>query len=104
ISVSPASISAGSTTPLVFTVRRAGDTSQAITVNLTANPSNSAKFSPNPITSTLSLSAGESSKTLTITPTGSSNALVSGDSLVISIASGTGYAIGTGSATVTVGP
>jgi len=102
ISVSPTSISAGSTTPLVFTVRRAGDTSQAITVNLTATPPNSAKFSPNPITSTLSLSAGESSKTLTITPTGSPNALASGDSLAISIASGTGYAIGTGSATVTV--
>ena len=99
--VSPSTLTAGTGGNVTFTFRRAGDTSNAITLNYTPTytPSGiNSKFTG--LGSSVSMAAGESSKTLVVT---ANNTVASGNSLTVSVTSGTGYTIsGTSSATVTV--
>jgi hypothetical protein len=101
VSVSPSTLTAGTGGNVTFTFRRAGDTSNAITLNYTPTytPSGiNSKFTG--LGSSVSMAAGESSKTLVVT---ANNTVASGNSLTVSVTSGTGYTIsGTSSATVTV--
>jgi prepilin-type N-terminal cleavage/methylation domain-containing protein len=101
VSVSPSTLTAGTGGNVTFTFRRAGDTSNAITLNYTPTytPSGiNSKFTG--LGSSVSMAAGESSKTLVVT---ANNRVASGNILTVSVTSGTGYTIsGTSSATVTV--
>ena len=101
VSVSPSTLTAGTGGNVTFTFRRAGDTSNAITLNYTPTytPSGiNSKFTG--LGSSVSMAAGESSKTLVVM---ANNTVASGNSLTVSVTSGTGYTIsGTSSATVTV--
>ncbi len=101
VSVSPTSISATSAngTALTFTIRRAGDISQSISVTYSLSGT-TGSFSAGSPASPLTLS-GSTPATVTVTKTGT---LASGNNLTLTIGSGSGYAIGSGSATVTVGP
>ena len=99
VSVSPATISATAAngTAITFTIRRAGDVSQSISVPYSLSGT-TGSFSVGTPTSPLTLT-GSTPVTVTVTKTGT---LASGNSLTLTLGSGTGYAIGTGSATVTV--
>ena len=118
LAVSPSSVLENGTTNLIYTFTRTGATTNALTVNY--NVAGTATFNNDytqigaasftATTGTITFAAGSSTKTLTIDPTGDSTP-ESNETVVLTLASGTGYTVGTTTAVTgtitnddTVGP
>lgn len=94
LAVSPSSVLENSGTPLVYTFTRVGSTGNAITVNYTISGTAVNGTDYLTIGTTVSFSAGQSTRTVSVTPI--DNASYSLDKTVtLTLASGTGYEIGT---------
>ena len=98
VDVSPASVAEDGAINLVYTFRRNGDNSSAATVNFSVGgtaifgtdytQSGATTFSAS--AGTLAFAAGEATKTITIDPT-PDNAYELGETVVLTVTSGTGY-------------
>ena len=97
LAVSPSSVLENGTTNLIYTFTRTGATTNALTVNYgiagTANSSDYTGATPG-TGKTITFAAGASTATLTIDPTGDSTP-ESNETVVLTLASGTGYTVGT---------
>ncbi|MBE9220734.1 choice-of-anchor L domain-containing protein [Dolichospermum flos-aquae] len=87
--------------PGVFTITRTGSTNNALTVSYTiSGTASTGDYSPIP--STVTFLAGETSKTVTITPV-NDNLVEGAETVILSLISGTNYSLGTdNSATVII--
>ncbi|MDB9466728.1 choice-of-anchor L domain-containing protein, partial [Dolichospermum circinale CS-539/09] len=87
--------------PGVFTITRTGSTNNALTVSYTiSGTASTGDYSPIP--STVTFLAGETSKTVTITPV-NDNLVEGSETVILSLISGTNYSLGTdNSATVII--
>ncbi|GCL40849.1 choice-of-anchor L domain-containing protein [Dolichospermum planctonicum] len=87
--------------PGVFTITRTGSTNNALTVSYTiSGTASTGDYSPIP--STVTFLAGETSKTVTITPV-NDNLVEGRETVILSLISGTNYSLGTdNSATVII--
>ena len=83
-----------------FTVSRAGDTSQAITVNYTVGGTAVSGMDYQSIPGTVTIPAGSGSATVDVLPISSVGS--TSTSVILTVAAGTGYTAATGSATVTI--
>ncbi|QSX70552.1 MAG: hypothetical protein EZY12_06890 [Dolichospermum sp. DET69] len=102
LAVSPSSVTEDGTTNLIYTFTRTGTTANALTVNYgvagTATFNNdytqigAAGFTAT--TGTITFAAGSSTKTLTIDPTADTT-VESNETVALTLATGTGYTIGT---------
>ncbi|MCZ8227458.1 MAG: cadherin domain-containing protein, partial [Microcystis sp. LE19-84.1B] len=107
LAVSPASVTEDGTTNLVYTFTRTGVTTDALTVNYTVGgtatfntdytQTGAASFTST--TGTVTFAAGSSTATVTIDPTADTN-VEDDETVVLTLASGTGYAAGTTEAVV----
>jgi len=100
LAVSPASVLEDGTTSLVYTFSRTGPTTNALTVNYSiAGTANAADYTgATPGTGkTITFAANSATATLTIDPTADST-IESDETVVLTLASGTGYTIGTAGA------
>jgi GH18 family chitinase len=97
LAVSPSSVLENGLNNLIYTFTRTGVTTNALTVNYsiagTANSSDYTGATPG-TGKTITFAAGASTATLTIDPTGDST-VESNETVVLTLASGTGYTIGT---------
>ncbi|MBD2267195.1 hypothetical protein H6F62_00005, partial [Anabaena sp. FACHB-1391] len=97
LAVSPSSVTEDSTPNLIYTFTRTGATTNALTVNygVTGTADSSDYTGATPGTGkTITFAAGASTATLTIDPTGDSTP-ESNETVVLTLASGTGYTVGT---------
>lgn len=94
LSVSPSSVLENSGTPLVYTFTRAGSTGNAITVNYTISGTAVNGTDYQTIGTTVSFSAGQSTRTVNVTPINNSSYSLD-KTVTLTLASGTGYEIGT---------
>ncbi|QYX34223.1 hypothetical protein K2F26_14930 [Sphaerospermopsis torques-reginae ITEP-024] len=102
LAVSPSSVTEDGTTNLIYTFTRTGATTNALTVNY--NVAGTATFNNDytqigaasftATTGTITFAAGSSTKTLTIDPTADTT-VESNETVALTLASGTGYTIGT---------
>ena len=100
LAVSPASVLEDGTTSLIYTFSRTGPTTNALTVNYSiAGTANAADYTgATPGTGkTITFAANSATATLTIDPTADST-IESDETVVLTLASGTGYTIGTAGA------
>ncbi|MFM6586946.1 MAG: cadherin domain-containing protein [Microcystis panniformis] len=107
LAVSPESVTEDGTTNLVYTFTRTGVTTDALTVNYTVGgtatfntdytQTGAASFTST--TGTVTFAAGSSTATVTIDPTADTN-VEDDETVVLTLASGTGYAAGTTEAVV----
>ena len=97
LAVSPSSVLENGSNNLIYTFTRTGATTNALTVNYgiagTANSSDYTGATPG-TGKTITFAAGASTATLTIDPTGDSTP-ESDETVVLTLASGTGYTVGT---------
>ncbi|GCL43650.1 DUF4347 domain-containing protein [Dolichospermum planctonicum] len=97
LAVSPSSVLENGTTNLIYTFTRTKATTNALTVNygVTGTADSSDYTGATPGTGkTITFAAGASTATLTIDPTGDSTP-ESNETVVLTLASGTGYTVGT---------
>ncbi|MBD2143541.1 peptidase M23, partial [Anabaena sp. FACHB-1250] len=97
LAVSPGSVLEDGTANLIYTFTRTGTTTNALTVNygVTGTADSSDYTGATPGTGkTITFAAGASTATLTIDPTGDSTP-ESDETVVLTLASGTGYTVGT---------
>ena len=94
LAVSPSSVLENSGTPLVYTFTRAGSTGNAITVNYTISGTAVNGTDYQTIGTTVSFSAGQSTRTVSVTPINNSSYSLD-KTVTLTLASGTGYEIGT---------
>ncbi|MFM6859824.1 MAG: glycosyl hydrolase family 18 protein, partial [Dolichospermum sp.] len=102
LAVSPSSVNEDGTTNLIYTFTRTGATTNTLTVKY--NVAGTATFSNDytqigaasftATTGTITFAAGSSTKTLTIDPTADTT-VESNETVVLTLASGTGYTVGT---------
>ncbi len=107
LAVSPSSVNEDGTTNLVYTFTRTGATTDALTVNYTVGgtatfntdytQTGAASF--NATTGTVTFAAGSATATVTIDPT-TDTTVEPDETVALTLASGTGYAIGTTEAVV----
>ncbi|MBD2267379.1 M10 family metallopeptidase C-terminal domain-containing protein [Anabaena sp. FACHB-1391] len=97
LAVSPTSVSEDGTTNLIYTFTRTGSTTNALTVNYgitgTANSTDYTGATPG-TGKTITFAAGASTATLTIDPT-ADTIFESDETVALTLATGTGYTIGT---------
>ncbi|MFN9398502.1 MAG: beta strand repeat-containing protein, partial [Dolichospermum sp.] len=102
LAVSPSSVTEDSTTNLVYTFTRTGATTSALTVNYgitgTANSTDYTGATPG-TGKTITFAAGASTATLTIDPT-ADTIVESNETVALTLATGTGYNIGTTTAVI----
>ncbi|BAU44459.1 Calx-beta domain-containing protein [Leptolyngbya sp. O-77] len=106
VAVLPNTVLEDSGTGMVYTFTRNGFTGNAITVNFTVGgtatlggPSSDYTITGATVTGgtgTISFAAGETTKTITVTPT-SDNVVEPNETVVVGVAAGTGYIVGTSS-------
>ncbi|MCM0593060.1 MAG: Calx-beta domain-containing protein [Gloeotrichia echinulata DEX184] len=97
LALSPASVLENGTTNLVYTFTRSGATTNALTVNygITGTADSSDYTGATPGTGkTITFAAGSSTATLTIDPTADTT-IESDETVALTLATGTGYTIGT---------
>jgi ELWxxDGT repeat protein len=99
MAVSPASVTEDGTTNLVYTFTRTGPTTSALTVNYTVGGTATlgtdyTGISATGTTKTITFAAGSATATLTVDPTADTTA-ESDETVILTLASGTGYTIGT---------
>ncbi|XHR85236.1 MAG: beta strand repeat-containing protein [Gloeotrichia echinulata GP01] len=97
LALSPASVLENGTTNLVYTFTRTGPTTNALTVNygITGTADSSDYTGATPGTGkTITFAAGSSTATLTIDPTADTT-IESDETVALTLATGTGYTIGT---------
>ncbi|MDB9535626.1 choice-of-anchor L domain-containing protein [Dolichospermum planctonicum CS-1226] len=104
VAVTPSSVFEDGTTNLVYTFTRTGVTTNPLTVNYsiggTADGNDYTGATPG--ARTITFAAGETTKTLTIDPTGDTT-VEPDETVIFTLANGTGYTVGTpGSATGTI--
>jgi hypothetical protein len=102
LALSPASVTEDGSTNLVYTFSRTGPTTGALTVNYTiAGTADSSDYTgATPGTGkTIAFAAGSATATLTIDPT-ADDTVESNDTVALSLASGSGYTIGTTTAVI----
>jgi hypothetical protein len=105
VAVSPSSVTEDGATNLVYTFARTGSTTNPLTVNFSVSgtagfnfdytQSGAASFSPS--SGTVTFGAGNSTATVTVDPAADS-ALELGETVILTMTSGTGYNIGSPSA------
>ncbi|MFQ3615516.1 MAG: Calx-beta domain-containing protein [Cyanobacteriota bacterium] len=103
VAVSPNAVLEDSGTGMLYTFTRNGFTGNAITVNFTVSgtatlggPGSDYTITGATVTGgtgTISFAAGETTKIITVTPT-SDNAVESNETVVVGVAAGTGYVVG----------
>ncbi|MBD2665694.1 calcium-binding protein [Richelia sinica FACHB-800] len=97
LAVAPSSVNEDGTTNLVYTFTRTGSTTNALTVNYsiagTADSSDYTGATPG-TGKTITFAAGASTATLTIDPT-ADNTFESNETVALTLATGTGYTVGT---------
>ncbi|MFN7527229.1 MAG: beta strand repeat-containing protein, partial [Dolichospermum sp.] len=102
LAVSPTSVSEDGTINLIYTFTRTGSTTNALTVNYsiagTANSSDYTGATPG-TGKTITFAAGSSTATLTIDPT-ADTIVESNETVALTLATGTGYTIGTTTAVI----
>ncbi|MFM6534302.1 MAG: Calx-beta domain-containing protein [Dolichospermum sp.] len=102
LAVSPSSVTEDGTTNLVYTFTRTGATTSALTVNYgitgTANSTDYTGATPG-TGKTITFAAGASTATLTIDPT-ADTIVESDETVALTLATGTGYTIGTTTAVI----
>ena len=102
LTVTPVSAVEDSTTNLIYTFTRTGPTANALTVNYsiggTADSSDYTGATPG-TAKTITFAAGSSTATLTIDPTADTT-IEADETVALTLATGTGYTIGTASAVV----
>ncbi|MBE9219569.1 Calx-beta domain-containing protein [Dolichospermum flos-aquae] len=102
LAVSPTSVSEDGTTNLIYTFTRTGATTNTLTVNYgitgTANTSDYTGATPG-TGKTITFAAGASTATLTIDPT-ADTIVESNETVALTLATGTGYTIGTTTAVI----
>ncbi|MFM6222637.1 MAG: Calx-beta domain-containing protein, partial [Dolichospermum sp.] len=102
LAVSPSSVTEDGTTNLVYTFTRTGATTSALTVNYgitgTANSTDYTGATPG-TGKTITFAAGASTATLTIDPT-ADTIVESNETVALTLATGTGYNIGTTTAVI----
>ncbi|MFN5999838.1 MAG: Calx-beta domain-containing protein, partial [Dolichospermum sp.] len=102
LAVSPSNVTEDGTTNLVYTFTRTGVTTNALTVNYgitgTANTSDYTGATPG-TGKTITFAAGSSTATLTIDPT-ADTIVESNETVALTLATGTGYTIGTTTAVI----
>ncbi|MFM6728867.1 MAG: beta strand repeat-containing protein, partial [Dolichospermum sp.] len=94
LAVSPASVTEDGTTNLVYTFTRNGITSNALTVNYFIGGSATNGNDYSSIGSSVTFAAGSSTATVTVDPTADTAAEID-ETIILTLASGTGYTIGT---------
>ncbi|MCZ8049276.1 MAG: FG-GAP-like repeat-containing protein, partial [Microcystis sp. LE19-41.2A] len=96
LAVSPSSVTEDGTTNLVYTFTRSGVTSNALTVNYTlgGTATLNTDYTRTGTTNTVTFVAGSSTATVTVDPTADTT-VESDETVVLTLASGTGYTIGT---------
>lgn len=102
VSATDASASEPGTNVGTFTLTRSGSTSGTLTVNYTLGGSAGNGTDYNPLGTSVTFAAGASSATVTVAPKDDAS-VESNETVVLSLAAGTGYALGSpSSATVTI--
>ncbi|MFM6252659.1 MAG: hypothetical protein ACKPEQ_26525, partial [Dolichospermum sp.] len=100
LAVSPSSVTEDGTTNLVYTFTRTGSTTSALTVNYsiagTADATDYTGATPG-TGKTITFAAGSATATLTIDPTADTT-IEANETVALTLATGTGYAIGTATA------
>jgi hypothetical protein len=103
LAVSPASVPEDGTTNLIYTFTRTGPTTSALTVKYsisgTANASDYTGIASTPATKTVSFAAGSATATVTVDPTADTT-IEADETVALTLASGSGYSIGTTAAVV----
>ncbi|MFM6251615.1 MAG: Calx-beta domain-containing protein, partial [Dolichospermum sp.] len=94
LAVSPTSVTEDGTTNLVYTFTRNGFTSNALTVNYFIGGSATNGNDYSSIGSSVTFAAGSSTATVTVDPTADTAAEID-ETIILTLASGTGYTIGT---------
>ncbi|MBD1824126.1 choice-of-anchor I family protein [Cyanobacteria bacterium FACHB-DQ100] len=86
-----------------FTITRTGDTTAALTVTYTAGGTSTNGSDYNNLPGTVTIPAGQSSATLTITPVNDGNTTEGNETVILNLVDGAAYDLGsTSSATVTI--
>ncbi|WP_187602861.1 Calx-beta domain-containing protein, partial [Microcystis aeruginosa] len=94
LAVSPSSVTEDGTTNLVYTFTRSGVTTDALTVNYTVEGTATNGTDYTSIPTSVTFAAGSSTATVTVDPT-ADTIVESDETVVLTLASGTGYTIGT---------
>ncbi|WP_260441848.1 Calx-beta domain-containing protein [Microcystis aeruginosa] len=96
LAVSPASVTEDGTTNLVYTFTRSGSTTNSLTVNYTlgGTATLNTDYTRTGTTNTVTFAAGSSTATVTIDPT-ADTIVESNETVILTLASGTGYTVGT---------
>ncbi|MFN6305625.1 MAG: beta strand repeat-containing protein, partial [Microcystis sp.] len=96
LAVSPASVTEDGTTNLVYTFTRSGVTTNSLTVNYTlgGTATLNTDYTRTGTTNTVTFAAGSSTATVTVNPT-ADTIVESNETVILTLASGTGYTIGT---------
>ncbi|CCI28609.1 Similar to tr/Q8YRU7/Q8YRU7 (fragment) [Microcystis aeruginosa PCC 9809] len=96
LAVAPASVTEDGTTNLVYTFTRSGVTSNALTVNYTlgGTATLNTDYTRTGTTNTVTFAAGSSTATVTVDPTADTT-VESNETVILTLASGTGYTVGT---------
>ncbi|WP_308410783.1 beta strand repeat-containing protein, partial [Cylindrospermopsis raciborskii] len=94
LTVSPSSVAEDGTPNLVYTFTRTGVTSNALTVNYTIEGTATNGTDYNNIGTSVTFAAGSSTATVTVDPTADTT-VESDETVILTLASGTGYTIGT---------
>ncbi|MCZ8191665.1 MAG: calx-beta domain protein, partial [Microcystis sp. LE19-338.1B] len=96
LAVSPSSVTEDGTTNLVYTFTRTGVTTNALTVNYTlgGTATLNTDYTRTGTTNTVTFAANSATATLTVDPT-ADTIVESNETVILTLASGTGYAVGT---------
>jgi Ca2+-binding RTX toxin-like protein len=99
LAVAPASVLENGATNLVYTFTRTGTTTAPLTVNYTVGGSATlgtdyTGIAATPLTKTVTIGANSATATVTVTPTGDTT-VEADETVALSLAAGTGYALGT---------
>jgi Ca2+-binding RTX toxin-like protein len=96
LAVSPSSVTEDGTTNLVYTFTRTGVTTNALTVNYTlgGTATLNTDYTRTGTTNTVTFAANSSTATVTVDPTADTT-VESNETVILTLAAGTGYAVGT---------
>ncbi|GCA80091.1 Calx-beta domain-containing protein [Microcystis aeruginosa] len=94
LAVSPSSVTEDGTTNLVYTFTRTGSTTSALTANYTVGGTATNGTDYTSIPTSVTFAAGSSTATVTVDPTADTT-VESDETVILTLASGTGYTVGT---------
>ncbi|WP_462162156.1 Calx-beta domain-containing protein, partial [Microcystis aeruginosa] len=94
LAVSPSSVTEDGTTNLVYTFTRSGSTTNPLTVNYTVGGTATNGTDYTSIPTSVTFAAGSSTATVTVDPTADTT-VESDETVILTLASGTGYTVGT---------